>query len=74
MFIDTVQDAIAFFSDLLDKEPTISTEGSVPFDAPHNDFKIYRWTVYYLTIRTYVDDSIDHNIKNVMIVKLVSIN
>lgn len=50
VFLNTVQDVLSFFSTLLNKEPTLLTKPNAPFDAPHNDYKVYKWTVDSITI------------------------
>ncbi|MGL4596327.1 MAG: hypothetical protein ACRCYO_02290 [Bacteroidia bacterium] len=72
VFTNTVTEVIAFFTKTLNQEPTQSSEYSVPFDAPHQNYKQYRWmhNEQYLFIQTYIDDSIDDNVKNTMILSL----
>jgi hypothetical protein len=74
VFTNTVNDIIAFFTNILHHEPTISSEINGVFDLQHHNYKLYTWTVSeqcYLSIQTYIDDSIDNNIKNTMILRIV---
>lgn len=76
VFTNTVNDVVAFFTNTLNQEPIISSETNGVFDAPHQNYKVLRWTIdeqYYLSIQTYVDDSIDNNVKNTLILRIVSI-
>ncbi|MNJ89103.1 hypothetical protein D3C87_66640 [compost metagenome] len=72
VFYNTLRDIISFFTTLLNQEPVLSSEYAVPFDAPHNAYQTYKWTgdSHYLTIQTYVDDSIDNNVRNTLILTL----
>jgi|GEM_PF-6399687 len=72
VFYNTVHDVLAAFTTLFKQEPEVSAKPAVPFDALHHAYKSYTWTddVHYLNMQTYVDDSIDDNVRNTMILKL----
>ncbi len=72
VFTNTVTDVVAFFTHTLNQEPIQSIENSTPFHAPHQNYKLYHWTHngQYLSIQTYIDDSNEDNVKNMLIVRL----
>lgn len=73
VFTNTVKNIVALFTNTLNQEPTISSETNGVFDLPHQNYKVYKWIIneqYYLSIQTYIDDSIDNNVKNTMILRM----
>lgn len=73
VFTNTVENILDFFTNTLHQKPTLSSELSGAFDLPHQNYKLYKWTIdelYYLSIQTYIDDSIDNNVKNTMILRM----
>lgn len=64
---------IAFCTKILNKEPIITSEINGAFDSLHQNYKTVKWIVnnqFYLSIQTYIDDSVDNNIKNTMILRI----
>jgi hypothetical protein len=74
IFTNTVNDLVAFFTRTLNQEPVISSKIDGAFDSPHQNYKALYWNVqeqYILSIQTYVDDSIDDNVKNTLILRMI---
>ena len=76
-FTNTVNQIISHFERILNLAPTVSSENSVPFNQPQNEFKKYQWLLdgqYYFSVTTYIDDKDDKNVKNTMIINLRKAN
>ena len=73
-FLQTLDKIIDHFTTIFDYSPSINTTDET-FNLPYQNYKSYAWTfkeLYRLSVVTYIDDTIDLNVKNTMIIYLRS--
>ncbi|WP_374175091.1 hypothetical protein [Flavobacterium tructae] len=73
-FLDTLNKIVDHFTLVFGAPPTIKTKDSV-FNLPYQNYKSYAWIykeLYRLSVITYIDDTIDLNVKNTLKISLRS--
>lgn len=74
VFIDTLNEIINHFTVLFDAPPTLTTSDFV-FNLPYQNYRCYDWIykeLYRLSVISYIDDTIDLNVKNTLVISLRS--
>jgi len=72
IFLDTLHKIIDHFTTIFKSSPTIKIHDEV-FNLPYQNFKAYAWEyeeIYRLSVITYIDDTVDENVKNTLIISL----
>ncbi|MFD1604389.1 hypothetical protein ACFSJW_13350 [Flavobacterium artemisiae] len=72
VFLHTLDKIVAHFTALFNEAPSLE-KNSDPFNQPYQNYKSYSWTYkneYRLSVISYIDDSIDMNVKNTLIIYL----